>query len=130
MLFRSNGLAAASSSLTIGASGIAQGTSDTTTGDLPFWTTVTTAGITAANAANSMMFKVTSDQLFKVYNTTAITSTSVNGSGVFISSDDSTAGKAAYLLCRVNYLRPAAAVSWNDIQGFIDFASQVGGSDS
>lgn len=127
---QANGLAAASASLTIGASGIAQGTGDTTTGDLPFWTTVTTAGITAANAANSMMFKVTSDQLFKVYNMNAITDTSVNGDGVFISSDDSTAGKAAYLLCRVNYLRPAAAVSWNDIQGFIDFASQVGGSDS
>lgn len=77
-----------------------------------------------------MMYKVTSDQLFKVYNMNAITDTSVNGDGVYISSDDSTAGKAAYLLCRVNYLRPAAAVSWNDIQGFIDFASQVGGTDS
>lgn len=127
---QANGLAAASSSLTIGASGIAQGTGDTTTGDLPFWTTVTTAGITAANAANSMFYKVTSDQLFKVYNMNAITDTSVNGDGVFISADDSTAGKAAYLLCRVNYLRPEAAVAWNDIQGFIDFASQVGGSDS
>ena len=127
---QANGLAAASSSLTIGASGIAQGTGDTTTGDLPFWTTVTTGGITAANAANSMFYKVTSDQLFKVYNMNAITDTSVNGDGVYISADDSTAGKAAYLLCRVNYLRPAAAVSWNDIQGFIDFASQVGGSDS
>ena len=39
------------------------------------------------------------------------------------------AGKAAYILTRVNYLRPAAAVSWNDVQGFIDFASQVGGND-
>jgi hypothetical protein len=49
---------------------------------------------------------------------------------VFISAADSAAGKAAYIVARVNYLRPAAAVSWNDIQGFIDFASQVGGSDS
>jgi hypothetical protein len=125
-----NGLAAASSSLTIGASGIAQGTGDTTNGDLPFWTTVTTGGITAANAANSMMYRVTSDQLFKVYNINAITDTSVNGDGVFISADDQAAGKAAYLLCRINYLRPEAAVAWNDIQGFIDFASQVGGTDS
>jgi hypothetical protein len=77
-----------------------------------------------------MFYKVTSDQLFKVYNVNAITDTSVNGDGVFISADDSTAGKAAYLLCRVNYLRPATAVSWNDIQGFVDFASQVGGTDS
>jgi len=54
----------------------------------------------------------------------------VNGDGVYISADDSTAGKAAYLLCRINYLRPEAAVVWNDVQGFIDSASQVGGSDS
>jgi hypothetical protein len=127
---QANGLAAASSSLTIGASGIAQGTSDTTAGDLPFWTSVTTAGIVAADAANSMFYKVTSDQLFKVYNLNAVTNTTITGDGVNISADDSAAGKAAYLLCRVNYLRPAAAVSWNDIQGFIDFASQVGGSDS
>jgi hypothetical protein len=127
---QANGLSAASSSLTIGASGIAQGTSDTTTGDLPFWTSVTTAGIVAADAADSMMYKVTADTTFKVYNLNAITNTTITGDGVYISADDQTAGKAAYLLCRVNYLRPAAAVSWNDIQGFVDFASQVGGTDS
>lgn len=127
---QANGLSAASASLTIGASGIAQGTSDTTTGDLPFWTSVTTAGIVAADAANSMMYKVTSDTTFKVYNLNAITNTTITGDGVYISSDDQTAGKAAYILARVNYLRPAAGVSWNDIQGFIDFASQVGGTDS
>ena len=44
--------------------------------------------------------------------------------------DDITAGKAAYLVCRVNYLRPAAEVAWSDISSFIDFASQVGGTDS
>ena len=43
---------------------------------------------------------------------------------------DSEAGRAAYLLGRVTYIRPAADVSWNDIQGFVDFASQVGGTDS
>jgi hypothetical protein len=32
-------------------------------------------------------------------------------------------------LTRLNYLRPAAGVSWNDVQGRIDFASQVGGDD-
>ena len=53
----------------------------------------------------------------------------VTGDGVYISQDDSDAGRAAYIVCRVNYLRPAAAVSWNDVQGFIDFASQVGGND-
>ena len=127
---QADGLSAASSSLTIGASGIAQGTSDTTTGDLPFWTSVTTAGIVAADAANSMMYKVTADTTFKVYNLNAITNTSITGDGVYISSDDKDAGKAAYILARVNYLRPAAGVSWNDIQGFIDFASQVGGTDS
>ncbi len=127
---QANGLAAASSSLTIGASGIAQGTGDTTAADLPFTASVTTAGIVAADFANSMFYRVTGDTTFKVYNLNAVTNTTITGDGVNISADDSAAGKAAYLLCRVNYLRPAAAVSWNDIQGFIDFASQVGGTDS
>ena len=97
---------------------------------LPFWTVVTGGGITAANAANSMMYKVTANTTFKISMLTQLTDTSVNGDGVFISDDDHTAGKAAYIICRVNYLRPAAGVSFSDIQGFIDFASQVGGTDS
>jgi hypothetical protein len=127
---QANGLAAASSSIAIGATGVAQGTSDTTAGDLPFTTSVTTAGIVAADFANSMFYRVTADTSFKVFNVNAVTSTTVDGDGVFISQADSDAGRAAYLVCRVNYLRPAAAVSWNDIEGFIDFASQVGGTDS
>ena len=123
------GNAAAHSSLTASGSLFAQGASDTTTGDIPFWTSVT-ATIERADAANSMMYKVTSDTTFKVYNVDAITGTSVNGDGVFISADDSTAGRAAYIVCRVNYLRPAAAVSWDDVSSFVDFASQVGGTDS
>ena len=124
-----NGLAAASSSITAGSSLFAQGAGDTTTGDVPFWTSVTST-IARADAANSMMYKVTADTTFKVFNIDAITDTSVNGDGVFISQDDSDAGRAAYILGRVNYLRPAAGVTWNDIQGFIDFASQVGGGDA
>ena len=124
-----NGLAAASSSITAGSSLFAQGAGDTTVGDVPFWTTVTST-IARADAANSMMYKVTADTTFKVFNVDAITDTSVNGDGVFISQDDSDAGRAAYILGRVNYLRPAAGVTWNDIQGFIDFASQVGGGDA
>ena len=124
-----NGLAAASSSITAGSSLFAQGAGDTTVGDVPFWTTVTST-IARADAANSMMYKVTADTTFKVFNIDAITDTSVNGDGVFISQDDSDAGRAAYILGRVNYLRPAAGVTWNDIQGFIDFASQVGGGDA
>ncbi len=129
-----NGLAAATSTLAIGASGIAQGTGanstdGTATGIVPFWTTVT-ATIAAGDAENSMMFKATTDTTFKVYNVNAITGTSVNGDGIFISDDDSDAGKAAYILARVNYLRASEAVTWNDIQGFIDFASQTGGNDS
>ena len=125
-----NGLAAATSTITASSSLFAQGAGDTTTGDIPFWTVVTGGGITAANAANSMMFKVTADTTFKVFNVNAVTDTSVNGDGVSISADDITAGKAAYLVCRVNYLRPAAEVAWSDISSFIDFASQVGGTDS
>ena len=84
-----------------------------------------------SDAANSMMYKVTADTTFKVYNVNAITGTSVNGDGVFISQlMILTAGRAAYIVCRVNYLRPAKAVTWDDVSSFIDFASQVGGTDS
>ena len=124
-----NGLAAASSSITAASSLFAQGSEDTTTGDFPAWTSVTST-IAASDAANSMMYKVTADTTFKVYNVNAITGTSVNGDGVFISQDDSDAGRAGYIVCRVNYLRPAKAVTWDDISSFIDFASQVGGTDS
>ncbi len=124
-----NGLAAASSSITAANSLFAQGAGDTTTGDFPAWSSVTST-IAAGDAANSMMYKVTADTTFKVYNVNAITGTSVNGDGVFISQDDSDAGRAAYIVCRVNYLRPAAAVSWDDVSSFVDFASQVGGTDS
>ena len=124
-----NGLAAASSSIAFSGTTISQGTGDTTNGDIPFWTTVSSS-ITRADAANSMMYKVTSNTTFKVFNIDAITDTSVNGDGVSISADDITAGKAAYLVCRVNYLRPAKQVEWSDISSFIDFASPVGGTDS
>lgn len=123
-----NGLANATASITAASSTFAQGAADTTAGDLPFWTTVTST-IAAADAANSMFYKVVADTTFKVFNVTATTSTTITGGGVFISADDSTAGKSAYIICRVNYLRPAVAASWNDIQGFIDFASQLGGDD-
>ena len=124
-----NGLAAASSSITASSSLFAQGLEDTTTGDFPAWTSVTST-IAASDAANSMMYKVTADTTFKVYNVNAVTGTTVSGDGVFISSDDSDAGRAAYIVCRVNYLRPAKAVTWDDVSSFVDFASQVGGTDS
>ena len=124
-----NGLAAATSTITAASSLFAQGAGDTTVADIPFWTSVSSS-IAAGDAANSMMYKVTADTTFKVFNVDAVTGTSVNGDGVFISQDDSDAGRAAYILGRVNYLRPAAGVTWNDIQGFIDFASQVGGGDA
>ena len=124
-----NGLAAATSTITAASSLFAQGAGDTTVADIPFWTTVSSS-IARADAANSMMYKVTADTTFKVFNVDAVTDTSVSGDGVFISQDDSDAGRAGYILGRVNYLRPAAGVTWNDIQGFIDFASQVGGGDA
>ena len=124
-----NGLAAATSTITAASSLFAQGAGDTTVADVPFWTSVSSS-IAAGDAANSMMYKVTTNTTFKVYNVNAITGTSVNGDGVFISQADSDAGKAGYIVCRVNYLRPAKAVTWDDISSFIDFASQVGGTDS
>jgi hypothetical protein len=127
---QANGLAAASSIISASSSLFAQGLSDTTVADLPFWTAVTTAGIDDQDAANSMFYKVTADTTFKVFNVNGVTSTTVDGDGVFISQTDSDAGRAGYIICRVNYLRPAAGVSWEDINEFIDFASQVGGNDS
>ena len=127
---QANGLAAATSSLAFSSTKVAQGSSAVSAAKLPFWTSVTTSGIDDQDAANSMMYKVTANTTFKIYNVNGVTSTTVDGDGVFISDDDHDAGKAAYIICRVNYLRPAAGVSFNDIQGFIDFASQVGGTDS
>lgn len=126
---QANGLAAASAIVSATSSLFAQGLSDTAVADLPFTTGVTTAGIVAADFANSMFYRVTADTTFKVFNVNGVTSTTVDGDGVFISSTDSTAGKAGYLVCRVNYLRPAAAANWESINEFIDFASQVGGDD-
>ena len=127
---QANGLAAASSTLTAASSLFAQGSENVTLAKIPFWTAVTTAGIDDQDAANSMLYKVTADTTFKVYNVNAVTGTTVNGDGVFISQDDSDAGRAAYIVCRVNYLRPAKAVTWDDVSSFVDFASQVGGTDS
>ena len=129
-----NGLANATSFLTCSATpsfaqGVNANSGGGTNGYLPFANAVTST-IVAADLANSMMYRSTSDVTFKVFNVNAITDTSVNGDGVFISQADKDAGKVGYILCRVNYLRPAAGVSWNDLQGFVDFASQVGGSDT
>ena len=124
------GNAAASSTLTCASSLFTQGSENVTLAKIPFWDSVTTAGIDDQDAANSMLYKVTADTTFKVYNVDAVTGTTVSGDGVFISADDSTAGRAAYIVCRVNYLRPAKAVTWDDVSSFVDFASQVGGTDS
>ncbi len=127
---QANGLAAASAITAAASSSTwAQGTGGNTVAKIPFWTAVTTAGIDDQDAANSMLYKVTANTTFKIYNVNGVTSTTVDGDGVYISDDDSDAGRAAYILARVNYLRVAADVSWNDVQGFIDFASQVGGND-
>jgi len=123
-----NGLAAASAYLQASSSTIAQG-SVATNGLLPFTTTVTTGGITAANFANSMFYQVTANTTMRVYSVTATTATSANGGGVYIGTTPIANSQQAYIVCRINYLRPSAAASWNDIQGFIDFASQVGGND-
>ncbi|NBS70197.1 hypothetical protein EBT31_14985 [bacterium] len=77
-----------------------------------------------------MFYKVTADTTFKVFNTTATTSTTVNGGGVYISDADISAGRQAYLVARVNFVRPQTAVAWRDVMGFVDFASQVGGDDT
>jgi hypothetical protein len=71
-----------------------------------------------------------SGSVLSQYDSGAVTSTTATGGGVFISDADIAAGKKAYILARVNYIQASPAVSWDDIQGFIDFASQVGGDDT
>jgi hypothetical protein len=101
----------------------------TTSGDsAPFLSSIS-GTYTQGDFANSMMYKITANTTWQVYNTTATTSTTANGGGIGISSADSTGGRTAYIICRLNVLQAANAVSWNDIQGFVDFASQVGGND-
>lgn len=126
-----NGIKAATSVLTaFAATSIAQGDSGVSTSKVPFIDAVTGGGIVAADFADSLMYEVTADTTFKVFNVTALTAATPDGSGISISAADVAAGKAAYIIGRVNYVRPAAASTFADIQGFLDFASQVGGSDS
>ena len=129
-----NGVNIASAWLTASTNVIAQGSGatsggGTTGGFLPFVNAIPGA-IANTDFANAMMYRVTTATTFRVSTVTALTSTSATGAGVFISDADIAAGKKAYILARINYLQADAAVSWNDIQGFIDFASQVGGDDS
>ena len=73
---QANGLANATSYLTAASSLFTQASTANsgggTSGYLPFPNAVTTAGITAADFANSLMYRVTSDTTFKVFNTTEI----------------------------------------------------------
>jgi len=124
-----NGIKAATSQLTAFAStAISQGDSGVSTSKVPFIDAVS-ATIDDSDFVDSLMYEVTADTTFKVFNVTALTATTPNGSGISISQADVDAGKAAYIIGRVNYVRPAAASTFADIQGFIDFASQVGGND-
>jgi hypothetical protein len=132
---QANGVNAASAWLTASTNTIAQGSSATTGGGsstagfAPFLSSIS-GTYTQADFANSMMYKVTSNTTFRISSVTAVTSTTPTGGGLYISDADVAAGKKAYILARINYIQAAAAVSWNDIQGFIDFASQVGGDDT
>lgn len=135
-----NGIAAASAWLTASSNTVAQGSGATTGGGtsggvVPFLSSVA-AATTDTSAAklttfdNQMVYKLTANTTFRVTTVTAVTSTTATGGGVYISDADIAAGKKAYVLARVNYIQAAPAVSWDDIQGFIDFASQVGGDDT
>jgi hypothetical protein len=129
-----NGVNIASAWLTASTNVIAQGSGatsggGTTGGFLPFVSAIPGA-IANTDFANSMMYRLTTATTFRVTTVTGLTSTTASGGGVFISDADIAAGKKAYILARINYLQAEAAVSWDEIQGFIDFASQVGGDDS
>jgi hypothetical protein len=135
-----NGIAAASSWLTASSNTIAQGAGATTGGGttggfVPFLNSVV-AATTDTSAAkltgfdNQMVYKVTANTTFRVTTVTAVTSTTATGGGVYISDADIAAGRKAYILARINYIQASPAVAWDDIQSFIDFASQVGGDDA
>jgi len=131
---QATGVNIASAWLTASSNVIAQGAGatsggGTTGGFLPFVSSVT-GTIANTDFANSMMYRLTAATTFRVSTVTALTSVTATGGGVFISDADIAAGKKAYILARINYLQAEPAVSWNEIQGFIDFASQVGGDDS
>jgi len=117
----------ASSALTQGTSALSNG--NATAGSLPFASSVTSGGILAADFYSSMFYKVTSATTFGVYSVLTAAATTANGSGVNISATDVTNNKTGYIVCRINYLRPASAAGWREIQGFIDFKSQIGGDD-
>jgi hypothetical protein len=120
-------LTAASSALTQGTAALSNG--NATAGSLPFASSVTSGGILAADFYSSMFYKVTSNTTFGVYSVLTAAATTANGSGVSISAADLANNKTGYIVCRINYLRPADAAGWNEIQGFIDFKSQIGGDD-
>tara|TARA_R110002126_G_scaffold191567_2_gene339740 strand:- start:740 stop:1585 length:846 start_codon:yes stop_codon:yes gene_type:complete len=129
-----NGVNIASAWLTASTNVIAQGSGatsggGTTGGFLPFVNAIPGA-IANTDFANAMMYRVTTATTFRVSTVTAVTSTTPTGGGLFISDADVAAGRKAYILARINYLQAEPAVSWDDIQGFIDFASQVGGDDT
>ena len=131
---QATGVNIASAWLTASSNVIAQGSGatsggGTTGGFLPFVSSVT-GTIANTDFANSMMYRLTAATTFRVSTVTALTSVTATGGGVFISDADIAAGKKAYILARINYLQAEPAVAWNEIQGFIDFASQVGGDDS
>ena len=124
-----NGIKAATSQLTAFAGGvIAEGDSGVSTSKVPFIDAVS-GTIDDSDFVDAMMYEVTADTTFKVFNVSALTAATPDGSGINISAANETAGKAAYIIGRVNYVRPAAASTFADIQGFIDFASQLGGND-
>ena len=125
------GIKAATATLpAVASTVIAEGTSGVSSSAVPFLPSVTGAGVAVADFANAMMFRVTTNTTFKIFNVTALTASTPDGTGISISSANVDAGKAAYIIGRVNYVRPAAASGWEAINEFIDFASQVGGTDS
>ena len=125
------GIKAATATLpAVASTVIAEGASGVSSSAVPFLPSVTGAGVAVADFANAMMFRVTTNTTFKIFNVTALTASTPDGTGISISSANVDAGKAAYIIGRVNYVRPAAASGWEAINEFIDFASQVGGTDS
>ena len=131
---QATGVNIASAWLTASSNTIAQGAGatsggGTTGGFLPFVSSVS-GTIANTDFANSMMYRLTAATTFRVTTITGLTATTASGGGVYISDADIAAGKKAYILARINYLQAEPAVAWNEIQGFIDFASQVGGDDS
>jgi hypothetical protein len=80
----------------------------------PFLTATGAAGVTSGNVYK----EITAATTFKVYARGTVTGTTTSG-GWYISSGDSSAGRAGYFVVEVCYIQPDTAAGYEDIDGYL-----------